>query len=202
MALNLFCLQCGTWVLSFCCVEQLFYPQHQVRPCAPVERGHTQDLDRRADITSYLWIPGVPAGVTCPGLSTPWCCAIHLPGASQPTHALASLSGARWRKARGSSTTSRTSSASSSARKQKQSFLPSHWAGAAPGACVEGLPVTCAPQEHRGPEPHHPVHRVQPAQSPQRHADPVGEHHHGWAASAEVRHRAAGRALCAPSQDL
>lgn len=66
MALNLFCLQCGTWVLSFCCVEQLFYPQHQVRPCAPVERGHTQDLDRRADITSYLRIPGVPAGAYLP----------------------------------------------------------------------------------------------------------------------------------------
>lgn len=50
----------------------------------------------------------------------------------------------------------------------------------------------CALQEYLGLEPHHAVHRVQPAQPPQRHADPVDQHHHGWAAGAEVRQRAGG----------
>lgn len=50
----------------------------------------------------------------------------------------------------------------------------------------------CALQEHLGLEPHHAVHRVQPAQPPQRHADPVDQHHHGRAAGAEVRQWAGG----------
>ncbi|XP_005411015.1 PREDICTED: calcium-transporting ATPase type 2C member 2 isoform X1 [Chinchilla lanigera] len=50
-----------------------------------------------------------------------------------------------------------------------------------------------AEHEHLGPEPHHAVHRVQPAQPPQRHADPVGQHHHGRAASTELGGGARGQ---------
>lgn len=66
---------------------------------------------------------------------------------------------------------------------------------------IDELSVACAQQEHRGPEPHHTVHCVQPAQPPQRHADPMGEHHHGRATSAEVRQRTADRTACVPSQE-